>query len=165
LSAIRFLAEAAATGLVMGARLGSLPEQVEAGLGGGYLDDLNRRGTLLRRDYGLVELTFTRSSGWACQAVSLQVHRLATGGQAVVPPAIVAAYGPFPPTVSMTDLAAVLTDIGAGIEAGPDDGDRSFARYTVPGPGSEIHVVRDVPGWGATRPGAGDVWAISLGGG
>jgi hypothetical protein len=71
LSAIRFLAEAAATGLVMGAGRGSLPEQVEAGLGQGYLDDRNRRGTLLRRDYGLVEFTFTRSSGWACQAVSL----------------------------------------------------------------------------------------------
>ena len=157
-----FLADAVVTGRVMGAGPGSPPEQVEDRLGAGYLDDLDEGADVLRRDYGLIELTFVQAPAWVCKLVSIQVHRLARGDPAVVPPVIRSEHGPFPPTVGLAALIKTIRARGRDLEERPAGGDRRYVCYVVAGTTSEIYAVRDRAWPGADRPGADDVWSISL---
>ncbi|POX51506.1 hypothetical protein C3489_19945 [Streptomyces sp. Ru71] len=92
MSDIDFYVLAALRREVLGVSLGATPEAWQARLGDDFLDDV-RKGRM-RRDYGLVEIAFSRDSGiWAAVTVSLQVHRLARGLERVVPPALERAHG------------------------------------------------------------------------
>jgi hypothetical protein len=103
---------------VLGVRLGAAPDQAEQVLGSEYVDDIHSRRKFLRRDYGLLELTFTGVS-WVCTALCLQAHRLA-GDQAVtVPAALLSKFGSPPRSIEFDEfwnrLAAsevVLAEVG-----------------------------------------------------
>jgi hypothetical protein len=56
-------ATACVAGRLAGVGRGALLEQAEAAFGADFLDDLHKRKRVLRRDYGLVELTFVRGTG------------------------------------------------------------------------------------------------------
>ncbi|SMF84732.1 hypothetical protein [Streptomyces sp. Amel2xC10] len=75
ISDLDFYAHVATRGDVLGLGIGTQPAQWETGLGTDHLD--TEDGGLLRRDYGLVELSFQEeNSFWPCFGVSVQVHRL-----------------------------------------------------------------------------------------
>ncbi|MFD4588408.1 hypothetical protein [Streptomyces sp. NPDC058434] len=163
-----FYAHVAARGDVLGAGTGSEPAEWEAALGTDYLDD--RSEDLLRRDYGLVELSFQKSDDtWPCFGVSIQVHRLLPGA-AAVPRPLRDAYGEFARRVRFDELRDVITGLGHTVE--PDDAPpvTDMHRYRVSGSGARIVVVADPDPYGYGDPDphdpderqVGDVWSIGL---
>jgi hypothetical protein len=156
------LATASVAGRFAGVGRGSLLAQAEAALGEDFLDDLHRKKRLLRRDYGLVELTFVRRPDWVCAAVSIQVHRLASGAPEVVPRPVRDSHGDFPRTVPFAPLAEAVRQKGHDVRAAPAEADRSFLEYQVEGTTTQIYVVREDAPQAAPPNRAGDVWSISL---
>lgn len=131
-----FHAHVAARGDALGAGTGSEPAEWEAALGPDYLDD--RSEDLLRRDYGLVELSFQKSDDtWPCFGVSIQVHRLLPGA-AAVPRPLRDAYGEFARRVRFDELRDVITGLGhtVGPDVAPPVTDMHRYRVSVPAPGS-----------------------------
>ncbi|MBB5867527.1 hypothetical protein F4553_000906 [Allocatelliglobosispora scoriae] len=153
-----FFADVAATGLILGIGRGSTMQEVEDSLGGDYLDD--HGDGFIRRDYGLLEITFLDRNGWSCGFIIVEVHRLA-GDRSLVPPAIEARYGPLPARLTAGPYFTALTKRGFGPERVADDSASDYLRYVIPATECVIDVVddpQDVVGW----PGFGEVWSLSL---
>ncbi|MFJ4872635.1 hypothetical protein [Streptomyces sp. NPDC088757] len=163
-----FYAHVAARGDVLGAGLSTPPAAWEAALGSDCLDDASHG--LMRRDYGLVELSFEETGGaWSCFGISVQVHRLGTGDASMVPPPLLHAYGHFASRVQYDDLSAAVTRLGYSIEPDNDATTTDVHRYRVPETGTRIFVVADPDPYGhgdtdpdAPGPRTGDVWSLSL---
>ncbi|GGT33257.1 hypothetical protein GCM10010271_41440 [Streptomyces kurssanovii] len=116
---------------VCGTGIGSSPAAWEAAVGVHYLDEPGNG--LLRRDYGLVELSFSDAEGaLACFGISVQVHRLIHGLS--VPTALTRQYGEFAPRARFTELQAAILSLGRTVE--PDDLMGDVHRYRAPGSGS-----------------------------
>ncbi|MEV4740475.1 hypothetical protein [Streptomyces sp. NPDC049555] len=165
---VDFYAHVATHGKVLGAGIGSGPAEWEAALGPDHLDD--RSEGLLRRDYGLVELSFRQEGdAWPCFAVSVQVHRLLQGGTSVPQP-LQDAYGPFAGRLRFDELSAAIAGLGHGVEPDDDGTATDVRRYWVSGSGARIHVVADVDPYGygdvdpddPTEPRVGDVRSIGF---
>ncbi|GGU65632.1 hypothetical protein [Streptomyces lavendofoliae] len=163
-----FYAHVATRGDVLGAGIGSEPAEWEAVLGSDHLDD--RSGELLRRDYGLVELSFQRSDDtWPCFGISVQVHRLLPGA-GDVPRPLRDAYGDFARRVRFHELRDVITALGHTLEPDSAPPVADTRRYRVSGSGARIVVVEDPDpyGYGAPDPDdpderqVGDVWSIGI---
>ncbi|MEU0214860.1 hypothetical protein ABZ281_06895, partial [Streptomyces sp. NPDC006265] len=120
MSDLDFYAHVATRGDVLGVGMGAQPAQWETKLGAGFLD--TEDGSLLRRDYGLVELSFQEEDrAWPCFGVSVQVHRLRWDTESSVPAALRDAYGPFACSTRFEDLAAAITGLGCTLEPEPDE--------------------------------------------
>ncbi|MFD8232853.1 hypothetical protein ACFV20_13350 [Streptomyces sp. NPDC059696] len=159
MSDLDFYAHVATRADVLGVGIGTRPAEWEAALGSDFLDVPD--GELLRRDYGLVELSFQKEDGaWPCFGVSVRVHRLRRDTEASVPAALRGAYGPFAPSARFEHLAAAITGLGCAIAPEPDeDGPAGgIRRYRVPESGVRIFVRVDeeAQGW------AGEVWSLGL---
>ncbi|MFD5234807.1 hypothetical protein ACFWJ5_41260 [Streptomyces qaidamensis] len=109
-------------------------------------------GGLLRRDYGLVELSFQDEDGaWPCFGLSVQVHRLRWDTESSVPAPLRDAYGDFAPSTRFVDLAAAIAGLGCSVEPEPEpepepdeDGTaEGIRRYRVPESGMRIFVRAD----------------------
>ncbi|UGY92783.1 hypothetical protein [Streptomyces gobiensis] len=164
-----FYAHVATRGDVLGAGIGTQPAEWEAKLGSDYLDD--RSQGIMRRDYGLVELSFQEDQdAWLCFGISVQVHRLRQGDVSTVPAPLRNRYGRFATRVTFDELTAVINGLGYSIEPDNDATTRDIHRYRVPETGARIFVVADPDpyGYGEVDPDepakqeAGDVWAINL---
>lgn len=83
MTGISFLASVAVTGAVAGLGLGSSAEQIRDTFGDRCVAD--RRKKSLRLDYGLLEFSLFAGS---CESIAVQVHRLATGFEGLVPEAL-----------------------------------------------------------------------------
>ncbi|MFJ8750206.1 hypothetical protein ACIREO_12860 [Streptomyces sp. NPDC102441] len=139
---LAFYAHVAACGEVLGVGIGSQPAEWKTALGGDYLD-IESQG-LLRRDYGLVELSFQQEEGsWTCFGISVQVHRLRLDTAAQVPAALQHRYGPFSPRARFDKLSAEITDQGYVIETDNDAATTDIHRYKVLGSGVRILVVAE----------------------
>lgn len=81
-------------------------------MGDDYIDDI--RKNLMRRDYGLIELSFEKKDEeWFCFAISIQVHRLAVyGPEKLVPLPLVNRYGRFENFTSCHRLLYQMTKQG-----------------------------------------------------
>jgi hypothetical protein len=163
-SDLDFYAHAVTRCDVLGVGIGSVPAAWEAALGSGFLDDPGQGR--LRRDYGLVELSFSAAEGpgsMSCFGIGVQVHRLIHGP--CVPAALAVEYGEFAPRVPFDELRSVISSLGATLE--PDDLSGDVHRYRVPGSGARVFVVDDPDPYGdgentAQAHRAGDVWALSV---
>ncbi|MFF4960966.1 hypothetical protein ACFY2Z_28670 [Streptomyces sp. NPDC001222] len=164
-----FYAHVATRGDVLGARVGMTPAQWEEKLGADYLDDTSHGR--MRRDYGLVELSFDENEGsWSCFGISVQVHRLNLGDTSTVPTPLRNAYGEFAGRARFDELAAVITGLGHTIEPDDDESDTHTRRYRVSESGARIFVIADADPYGhgtadpddPTHRQVGDVWSISL---
>ena len=113
---------------VLGFRLGDPLELSEQEFGSEYVDDVHRRRRFLRRDYGLLELTFT-GAVWMCTTLCFQVHRL-DGERAVsIPGALRSEFGHPPRYVQFEEFRRRLADNGFSVtDLGCDDG---ICRYAV----------------------------------
>ncbi|WHM40686.1 hypothetical protein [Streptomyces sp. BPTC-684] len=166
MSDLDFYAHVATRGDVLGTGIGSGPDAWEAAVGPGYLDD--RGAGLLRRDYGLVEVSFSGAEGsMSCFGISVQVHRLIHGHSAV-PPTLEREYGGFAPRVRFQDLRSGILSLGRTVE--PEDLSGDVHRYRVPESGARIFVIEDPDPYGdgdydVDDPEihqAGDVWALNV---
>ncbi|WP_328400709.1 hypothetical protein [Nocardia sp. NBC_00403] len=159
----------ATRGEVLGAGFDTNPAEWEAKLGPDYLDD--RAQDLMRRDYGLVELSFQADEGtWHCFGISVQAHRLSGGDVSTVPAPLRNEYGEFTPRVKFDELAALITSLGYRIEPDNDATTTDIRHYRVPESGVRVFVVADADPCGYADVGAegpaehrvGDVWSIVL---
>ncbi|MEU3889128.1 hypothetical protein [Streptomyces sp. NPDC029041] len=140
--------------------IGARPAEWEAVLGTDFLD-VEDRG-LLRRDYGLVELSFQEDDGaWPCFRVSVQVHRLRQGTESSVPAALRSVYGAFTATPSFEDLAPAIAERGCSVEAETDENGTAgdIHRYRVPESGVRIFVCADEED---AQGQSGEIWRLSV---
>ncbi|MFF8394890.1 hypothetical protein [Streptomyces sp. NPDC016172] len=159
MSDLDFYAHVAARGDVLGVGIGAQLAEWETELGADCLD--TEDGSLLRRDYGLVELSFQEDGGaWSCFGVSVQVHRLRWDTESSVPAALRGAYGEFAPSTRFESLASAIAGLGCSVEAEPDEDGRAGAihRYRVPESGVRIFVRADEDAQGQ----AGEVRSLSV---
>ncbi|MFJ5999053.1 hypothetical protein [Streptomyces sp. NPDC092370] len=159
MSYLDFYAHVAAHADVLGVGIGAQPAEWENKLGADCLD--TEDGSLLRRDYGLVELSFQEEGGaWPCFGVSVQAHRLRWDTESSVPTALRGVYGEFAPSTRFEDLAAAIAGLGCSIE--PEPGEAGTAggihRYRVPESGVRIFVRADEDAPGS----AGEVWSLGV---
>ncbi|MFE7901027.1 hypothetical protein ACFU3E_26695 [Streptomyces sp. NPDC057424] len=159
MSDLDFYAHVATRGDVLGAGIGAQPAEWETRLGTDFLD--TEDGVLLRRDYGLVELSFQQEGGaWPCFGVSVPVHRLRWDTESSVPSALRGAYGAFAPSTRFEDLADAIAGLGRSVEPEPDEGGATgdIHRYRVPESGVRIFVRADELAQGQ----AGEVRSLSV---
>ncbi|GAA2231562.1 hypothetical protein [Streptomyces indiaensis] len=159
MSELDFYAHVATRGDVLGVGVGAQPADWETALGSDFLDVAD--GGLLRRDYGLVELSFQEEDGtWPCYGVGVQVHRLRRDTEGSVPAALRGAYGLFAPSARFEDLASAIIGLGCTIAPEPDEDGTTgdIHRYRVPESGVRIFVRADEDAPGQT----GEVRSLSL---
>jgi hypothetical protein len=157
MSDLDFYAHVATRGDVLGVGIGAQPAEWEAKLGADYLDDAD--SGLLRRDYGLVELSFQEEGGaWPCFGISVQAHRLGQDTESTVPGPLRCAYGDFASRTSFEDLVAAITGLGCSVVPDKDGTPPDIDRYRVPESGVRIFVDTDADAHGP----AGDVWSLSV---
>ncbi|WP_406729514.1 hypothetical protein WJ438_40400 [Streptomyces sp. GD-15H] len=158
MSAFQFLVEVLKSGAVQGLGLDARPDAWEAKLGSGYVDDV-RKGRM-RRDYGLVELSFFKEGEtWQCFEVSLQIHRLAAGIADIVPISLIEEYGKLESRIKFSDLQANATAEGLQVAQIGDRGRHLHSRFSVMESRVIVHVLETDSGDILRR---GDVWSVSL---
>ncbi len=154
---------------VLGSGIGSGTGQWEGSLGPGYIDVPG--GGLLRRDHGLVEITFSSDSAGqgSCLAFGVKVHRLLhDDATRTVPAPLSRRYGAFAPRARFEELRASVAALGHTVE--PDDASGDIHRYRVPASGARIFVIADPDPYGhgdhdpddPQEPQAGDIWSIDV---
>ncbi|MEV5338570.1 hypothetical protein AB0K93_08790 [Streptomyces sp. NPDC052676] len=116
----------------------------------------------MRRDYGLVELSFLRlSREWLCTEISIQVHRLSSNPDPVIPDAIEDLFGEFESRVCLNSLSGLMAREGVHLASIEDQSRDWYSRFAAEESSAIIHVVS-----GANGPvgdlHAGDVWSISI---
>ncbi|MEU3431444.1 hypothetical protein [Streptomyces gardneri] len=157
MSDLDFYAHVATRGDVLGMGIGTQPAEWADRLGADYVDDVD--AGLMRRDYGLVELSFEEAQGsWPCFGISVQVHRLRWDVESAVPAALRSSYGAFASSVRFEDLTVAINDLGYSFEPDDDATATDFRRYRVPESGVRLIVRVDVDAQGA----AGDLWSLSV---
>ncbi|MFF4569273.1 hypothetical protein [Streptomyces sp. NPDC001410] len=157
MSELEFYVKAALQGEILGARLGTSPEIWEENLGSDFLDDA--RKSLMRRDYGLIEVTFAKSRGsWESVAASLQIHRLAHRLDGMIPPPVTVAHGTFSAHVRIGEFRRELEMQGGTLREVTDSSRPNFVHYQEPSIGSSVYVVN----LAHTPLEEGDIWSITL---
>ncbi|MFE5243203.1 MULTISPECIES: hypothetical protein [unclassified Streptomyces] len=122
------------------------------------MDDM-RKGRM-RRDYGLVELSFIKKGEmWQCFEVSLQVHRLAKGIPDVAPGSLIEEYGELESRVRFGDLQGSVTAEGLRVAQISDRARHLHSRFSVMESRAIVHVLEADSGDILRR---GDVWSVSL---
>ncbi|WP_237305096.1 hypothetical protein [Streptomyces qaidamensis] len=156
-----FYAHVATRKEVLGVGIGAQPGEWETTLGDDCLD--TEDGSLLRRDYGLVELSFQDEDGaWPCFGMSVQVHRLRWDSESSVPAPLRDAYGDFAPATRFEALAAAIAELGCSVAPEPEPDEDGTAgcirRYRVTESGVRIFVRADEDDQGQS----GTVWSLSV---
>ncbi|WP_406446409.1 hypothetical protein OHB14_45190 [Streptomyces sp. NBC_01613] len=158
MSDIDFYVTAATRNEVLGVPLGTPPETWEEALGDDFLDDVQK--SRMRRDYGLVEISFTKRNGvWESVSVSLQIHRLAHGLEGMVPPPLTRAYGMFSERVEFDHFCTELQARGGALEEVADASIGGFCHFRESAAQSSVYVVKEPPHNGLK---AGTLWSIVL---
>jgi hypothetical protein len=159
-------AECLADMLVSGRAFGIAPgagiPEVTAVLGGDYVEERYGRAgqRLLRRDYGLVEVTFNNEPDWACVWLSVEVHRLASHEEMIVE--ALERYGvSFSKYTSWNEVKSAIDALTVGRyeEIEQQNGFRSFR---VNEGRAVIRIVDNGQLDREDLPGHGDVWGIEI---
>jgi hypothetical protein len=112
LNALDFFVNFARTGNICGLGLDTTPQQWADALGDRCISAVNKKQKQMRRDYGLVELTFSGSEeSWRFFSVSVQAHRLWWSPDSV-PDRLRSEYGPFPKIINFEDVRSELRKFG-----------------------------------------------------
>ncbi|WP_336084160.1 hypothetical protein [Nocardia sp. SSK8] len=122
-----------------------------------YVEDIDKRRTTMRRDYGIVEPGFTRDPDcmWKCFSLNLSVHRLRWG--VVIPPAIPIGGSRPQSVLSLDELEFELASHGQAItESGTQF--RDFRRY-VSNSGAAVTVTAEAFD---DQMVAGSIWSVEL---
>jgi hypothetical protein len=142
------------SGRLLGADLDSSPDAWDRALGGPDWPLIDVQGRRMRRDYGLVEVSFEKwDADWTCTDASVHTHRLRGDQSLLVPPKIDATYGPIEPVVAFAEVLEGTLAKGALAELIADRDTELHSRYWFPG--SEVIV--SVQGPGLDLPGS--IWS------
>lgn len=147
-----FLAEVLKEGLALGVGPGAAGGRIEEVWGVAPLEDVQKKGKMKRWDYGLAEFSLALGSDWFCSSYVVQLHRLARHGDAIVPSAVLDAYGKFPRLIQLADIVDI-GEIDLKEKESPGGG---FSVYRVSGSEVQIHVFMGDEG----EPGR--VWSIDV---
>ncbi|MEV7611469.1 hypothetical protein [Streptomyces sp. NPDC089799] len=162
-----FIAKLLADGSPLGLRAGDGPEAAERAVPVGFLDVEEVPGASLRRDHGLLELSFSgggETAGWTLSSGVLELHRLpldpgpgtewreATGVD-------------FAPYTAWSEVEAAL----AAVPGHPEPvleliHQGGYLEYRNPASGVSVLVVDDPDEERDEWPGNGDVWSVGFGG-
>ncbi|ASW57211.1 hypothetical protein [Plantactinospora sp. KBS50] len=157
MTGLDFFVDVVVRGMVLGVGAGDPPDEVARVLGSGYVEDLRR--TTLRRDYGLVEFSWTRGrddTAWCPGGFVVQVHRL-TALPVTTP---FDRYGSFDQRLRFDGLARTVAALDQRLEEIAREGDSpTFRRYGLAESQTVILVVADSADG---RLSAGDVWSIAV---
>ncbi|KOU32577.1 hypothetical protein ADK53_21810 [Streptomyces sp. WM6373] len=157
---LRFCVEVLRSGTIQDLGLDAQPDAWEAKLGQDYVDDV-RRGRM-RRDFGLVELSFLKmGESWNCIELSIQIQRLAMAEVDTVPNFLIEKFGKFESRIKFDDLQEQLATEGIRLDRIGDRTQDPHARFSVAKSGAIVHVLTVEPE-GVGRPRIGDVWSISV---
>ncbi len=108
----------------------------------------------MRRDYGLVEVSFEKwDTDWNCINASVHVHRLCGERSLLVPPEVDATYGPIEPVVAFAEVLEGALAKGALVELIADRDTELHSRYWFP----RSEVIASVQGLGHDVPGS--IWS------
>ncbi|MFC9822445.1 hypothetical protein ACFWG6_03725 [Streptomyces erythrochromogenes] len=162
MSALQFCVDTLRSGSIAGIGLDAQPDAWEAQLGREYIDDI-RKGRM-RRDFGLVEVSFVReANSWQCTEISIQVHRLASGEPDVAPNHLIEKYGRFEERIPFSLLEERTSSQGICLHRIDDGRQELHSRYAVTESACIVHALTaETGGAGSGRTTAGDVWSISL---
>ncbi|MFG2297746.1 hypothetical protein [Streptomyces sp. NPDC048603] len=162
-----FIASLLADGSLLGLRAGDGPDAAERAVPVGFLDVEEAPGVSLRRDHGLLELSFSGggdgTAGWTLSSGMLQLHRLPED------PELAAEWREatgvdFAPYTAWSDVLAALA-AGPGLQESAferiDQG--GYLEYRNPATRVSVLVVDDPDEERDDWPGNGDVWSVSLG--
>lgn len=142
------------SGQVLGAGLDSSPDAWDRALGGADWPLIDVQGRRMRRDYGLVEVSFEkRAADWSCVNASVHAHRLRGDRSLLVPPEIDARYGPIEPVVAFAEVLEGTLASGALVELIADRDTELHSRYWFP----RSEVIVSVQGPGHDLPGS--IWS------
>ncbi|MFF1381156.1 hypothetical protein [Streptomyces sp. NPDC058308] len=138
--------------------LGTPPEAWEEGLGDDFLDDAQK--SHMRRDYGLIEVAFTKRDGlWESVSASLQIHRLAHGLEGMVPLPLARSYGEFSERMGFDQFRTALQTLGGALEEVADPSMGGFSHFREATARSSVYVVEEPPHDGLEP---GTLWSIVL---
>ena len=157
---LEFFEDALKQGRVLGIAPQAVPVDVKAKFGNEFMEDMSKNRKVMRWDYGLIEFTFSRFEEWICTTISIQVHRLASHGSSVVPPAVRAVYGSFPDKVHFEDLRGFLIASGCELRQEPVPGS-GFDGYSISGTSNILYVATSDDFTGQA-PNRGDVWGVAI---
>ncbi len=157
MTGLDFFVDVVIRGMVLGVGAGDPPDEVAQVLGSGYVEDLRR--TTLRRDYGLVEFSWTKGrddTAWCPGGFVVQVHRL-TALPVTTP---FDRYGSFDQRLRFDELARMVAALHHRLEEITREADGpTYRRYWLADSQTVILVVADSADG---RLSAGDVWSIAV---
>lgn len=136
---------------------------VAAALREGYAEELHSRRDqrVLRRDYGLAEVTFDGGPDWVIRWILVEIHRLALLNETIALSADL--YGlQFTPFVAWVDVQDALKRHSNESVLELDDDQGGYRVFRIPGRRSIIRVVNDPTMNRGDFPGIGDVWSLEI---
>ncbi|GII91907.1 hypothetical protein [Sinosporangium siamense] len=157
------LARTLVTGEVFGVSAGASREAIAEGLGRDFAEEVGGRSGLrvMRRDYGLIEATFSEEREWTCTWMRIELHRLALQEnllhEALMRHGIAFEnYTPWSGVLSVLDVTYAFPQ-PQEFRSGP--GNRSFSvdeGHTIALTVDDSDTERN------DYPGNGDIWAIEM---
>lgn len=142
------------SGQLLGAGLDSSPETWDQALGGADWPLIDVRGRRMRRDYGLIEVSFEKwDKDWSCINASVHAHRLRGERALLVPPEVDATYGPIEPVVTFAEVLEETLAKGVVVELIADRDTELHSRYWFP----RSEVIVSVQGSSLEAPGS--IWS------
>ncbi|WP_127469795.1 hypothetical protein [Streptomyces sp. B27] len=158
-----FIARSISFGSISGFGVGGSLEQLDSLIALSYVDDFSGKkdSRILRRDYGLFEVSLGGHPDWTCRALTLEVHRMSHSSE--LRDEIYERLGVR--FESFTSWSDVLRDYGLipgsrtleVLDESPEY--RVFGERSV---GASVHVVNDPSAARGEAPGFGDVWSLEI---
>jgi hypothetical protein len=144
---------------VLGVGVGGSLDSFAAALGDDCVDD-ERKGRL-RRDYGILEAFFERTSGaWRCVGLTVQIHRLRHSEEGLVPEPLRQRYGSFSEGVAWSALKQRIEAGGCLVVLDQRGYTGEFRRFLVNPSG--VTVVARKPDPPASEEEQSLLWAIEV---
>ncbi|WP_405482222.1 hypothetical protein [Streptomyces sp. NBC_00009] len=141
---VEFYVDATLRKRILDVPLSASPKAWEDSLGEDFLDDVQK--SRMRRDYGLVEISFVRrNERWESTTVSLQIHRLARGIEGLVPLPLRQAYGEFSESLKFEAFRIELERRGGALEDITDVPRGDFIHYRESNTTSSVYVAKKSP--------------------
>lgn len=160
MNAAQFVAGVLCSGEIFGLKVGDHIASVAAAMGDKYIDDLSGKWghKTLRRDYGLLEVTFNEPD-WSCTWITLELHRTASRPELIEETSerFGVAFSQYLPWAEVRHELQDAGTLDELIEVEPQDGYKSFA---LGGGKTILRVVSDPGAERGALPGDNDIWAL-----